>query len=291
MECQRLASVRHGTDVADDGFEACVSTESLQNFADDELEQAELNCVACLHDMMGEGMMEQPDTCACFIQDGLTACYANKSFNKGRGKGSKGKYPIRPSNLSIKDRRKKLQEWKAKSECKACGLKGHWRGDRQCTMTKTAQLSVRDLSSITGSSQYAVADCTVCFDDQDDGETLTAFVAICIDDGNDEDDDTEFIPTALVAIRTTSPLPKPVAKPKEKRHISFVIDEEPAPMDWEFPEAVPEPPGSRDKFTAGKIAGSTFIDVTMKQPDHYIACKKAKTLTAENRNYVDWVDK
>ena len=81
----------------DDGFEAYASTELSQNFAEDELEQAELNCVACLHDMMGECMMEQPDTCACFIQYGLTACFANNPFNKGRGKGSKGKYPIRPS--------------------------------------------------------------------------------------------------------------------------------------------------------------------------------------------------
>ena len=109
----------------DDGFEAYVSNGLEQKFSEDEWEQIELNCVACLHDMMGEDMMLQPETSANFVQEGLTALYASKcGFGKGRSKGpgrGKGKYPIRPSNLTIEDRRKKLAELKAKSECKACG--------------------------------------------------------------------------------------------------------------------------------------------------------------------------
>ena len=83
--------------------------------------------------MMGEDMLCSPDMCAHFFQDGSTAYIGTKS--KGKSKGSKGRYPIRPSNLPVEDRRKKLQELKQKSECKACGRKGHWRDDKQCTMT------------------------------------------------------------------------------------------------------------------------------------------------------------
>ena len=133
----------------DDGFEAYVAKELEQNFAADEWDQIELNCVACLHDMMGDDMMLQSDCCANFVQEGLTALYAPKGgYGKGQGKAGgkgagKGRYPIRPSNLTIEDRRKKLAELKAKSECKACGRKGHWRGDKQCTMTKEVRLSIR----------------------------------------------------------------------------------------------------------------------------------------------------
>ncbi len=35
-----------------------------------------------------------------------------KGKGKGDGKGKNGKYPVRPSNLSIEERRKKLKELK-----------------------------------------------------------------------------------------------------------------------------------------------------------------------------------
>ena len=41
-------------------------------------------------------------------------------------------YRPRPSNLSVEDRRKKLQEIKNKSTCKVCGRRGHWAGDKEC---------------------------------------------------------------------------------------------------------------------------------------------------------------
>jgi hypothetical protein len=98
--------------------------------ADDALEAAELECVACLYQVLGPNCMDDPEACSCFIQDGATAFLANKSGKKGSGKRGKGKYPVRPSNLTIEDRRKKLKELKAKTECKDCGRRGHWKGDK-----------------------------------------------------------------------------------------------------------------------------------------------------------------
>ena len=45
--------------------------------------------------------------------------YKSKGSGKGKKKG-KG-YPVRASNLSIEDRRKKLADLKARTECKDCG--------------------------------------------------------------------------------------------------------------------------------------------------------------------------
>ena len=104
-----------------------------------------------MYDALGPECLDSPDRCANFIQEGATAF---RAFGKGKGKGKskgkgKGKYPVRPSNLSIEDRRKKLQELKSRTECKECGRKGHWKGDKECTMNtqKTGYLAVKSSSS------------------------------------------------------------------------------------------------------------------------------------------------
>ena len=64
---------------------------------------------------------------------------ANLSFGKEKGKGkgkSKGRYPVRPSHLSLEDRRRRLRELKA--EYCACGRKGHWVHDRECAKSPSS---------------------------------------------------------------------------------------------------------------------------------------------------------
>jgi len=91
---------------------------------DDPVDRAEMECMACVHDMIGDDAWSYPEHCAKFIQEGAAAYAAHKG-GKGKGKRKgKGKYPIRPSNLSIEDRRKKLAELKAKTECRDCGRVG-----------------------------------------------------------------------------------------------------------------------------------------------------------------------
>jgi hypothetical protein len=126
-------------DVVADTFNAYVTEEwskrySEENMAETALEAAELDCVALLSNNLGADCFEYPETPSDFIQSGAVAFLTGRK-GKGKGKG-KGKHPLRPSNLSIEDRRKKLKELKAKTECKDCGRKGHWRGDKECTMQK-----------------------------------------------------------------------------------------------------------------------------------------------------------
>ena len=54
-----------------------------------------------------------------------------KGKGKAKGKG-KGKSKVVRSNLTLDQRRAKLQEVKARSRCLRCGGLGHWAGDSQC---------------------------------------------------------------------------------------------------------------------------------------------------------------
>jgi hypothetical protein len=103
-------------DYIDGDYSAYVAQEwSAKWEVEDSHECAELECVACLFDVLGPDCTKDPDVCAEFIQNGTAAFVATKGKGKGKGKGSgkSGKYPVRLSNLSIADRRKKLQELKA----------------------------------------------------------------------------------------------------------------------------------------------------------------------------------
>ena len=103
---------------------------------DDPIEAAELDGVAFVAQQASylgaapQDCMNDPESCADIIQE-CSAAYIAKG-GKGKGKG-KGNYPVRPSNLSIEDRRKMLAKLKAKTPCKDCGRKGHWRGESWAT--------------------------------------------------------------------------------------------------------------------------------------------------------------
>jgi len=80
------------------------------------------------------------DAYAAFAEAVQLQCAAYAALGKASGKGkSKGKFPGKPSRfpvvksqLSIEDRKKRLQEIKSKSKCLKCGQIGHWSGDPIC---------------------------------------------------------------------------------------------------------------------------------------------------------------
>ena len=69
-----------------------------------------------------------------------------RTRRKGKGKDKKGKskgkskssqrYPLRHSNLTLEDRKRRLAMLKAETACRDCGRKGHLSGDAACTMKK-----------------------------------------------------------------------------------------------------------------------------------------------------------
>ena len=67
-----------------------------------------------------------PEVSAQLVQAYVQAYLSfGKEKGKGKGKGqSKSRYRVRPSHLSLEDRRR-LRKLKAKTACRACGRKGH----------------------------------------------------------------------------------------------------------------------------------------------------------------------
>ena len=103
--------------------------------------------MAHLSEMLGDDCRD-PASVAEFAQNGAVA-YLSNAKSKGKGKGG-ARYPIRPSNLSIEDRRRKLADLKEKAHCKDCGRRGHWKGDAKCTVSKTQQQPRTALKEKTG---------------------------------------------------------------------------------------------------------------------------------------------
>jgi hypothetical protein len=61
-----------------------------------------------------------------------------KEKSKGKTKDGKGKN--RPQ-LSVEDRKRRLQELKSRTNCQSCGQKGHWAGDACCPKNGTGSSS------------------------------------------------------------------------------------------------------------------------------------------------------
>ncbi len=114
--------------------------------AESQLEAAQLESLAFLCEAHGdEDIEEAAQVSADFVQGQSTAYVGSFKDYKARKKGKgKGGYPVRPSNMSIQDRRKKLQELKSRTNCKKCGRRGHWAGDPNCTVGKKESSVVKD---------------------------------------------------------------------------------------------------------------------------------------------------
>ena len=94
---------------------------------DDEIHETDL---AALLGNSGENP-EADDALAEALQLDAVAMVAWQRFN-GKGKGkSKG------NNLSLEERKKRLAELKSRTNCQACGARGHWAGDH--TSSKNAK--------------------------------------------------------------------------------------------------------------------------------------------------------
>ena len=129
---------------------------------DDEIHEMDL---AALLSNSGEDP-EADDALADALQLDAVAMVAWQRFNgkgKSKGKGKikgKGKGKYKGNNLSLEERRKRLAELKSRTNCQACGARGHWAGDDVCPKNakneSTLQSPARAYLTIGGE--------TSCFD-------------------------------------------------------------------------------------------------------------------------------
>ena len=101
---------------------------------DDEIHQTDF---AALLGNSGEDP-EADDALAEALQLDAVAMVAWQRFNgKGKSKGKekvkgKGKGKNKGNNLSLEERKKRLADLKSRTNCQACGARGHWAGDDTC---------------------------------------------------------------------------------------------------------------------------------------------------------------
>lgn len=121
------------------------------------VEAAEIGAHALNAEPIGEEALFDPNSAADLMQ-----AHALLAQEKGKGKGAgKSLYPVRPSHLSVQDRRAKFANLKRRTECKYCGRPGHWSSDPEYPAkkgsasssgsgTKTAHTSARRQFRIKG---------------------------------------------------------------------------------------------------------------------------------------------
>ena len=160
-------------------------------------EAAQLDAIALLADTWDSKL--DPEVSAQLVQANVRAHF---SFGKEKGKGKgKGKFPVRSSRLPLSNRRRQLKELRERTEFNACGRKGHWAHDYECTMspfslfpepqTCTARVTTRQHLS---SQPVKVTTCFVLDDCGDDSETFA----------NTVDGEVSF---SMEPTRQTSPTP------------------------------------------------------------------------------------
>ena len=147
-------------------------------------EAAELDAIALLAGTWNDDL--DPEASAQMAQASAQAYFSfgNNKRKKGKSKGKcRGQYPVQPSHLSLEDRRRRLRELKAKTECRAFGRKGHWANDRECAMsssisstrnqTRTARMATRQQLT-DGANQDGA--CCVFTEYNDDPDTSAYMV-------------------------------------------------------------------------------------------------------------------
>ena len=74
----------------------------------------------------------------------------------------------------------------------------------------------------------------------------------------------------------TIELPKPVAAASPPRSSRPRDEPDTTAMEWTFPDGLPEPPGSDQRFgntfkgDSSSLCGRRYIDVTMEFPEQYL---------------------
>ena len=159
------------------------------------------------------------------------------SFKKGY---TRGRYPIRYSNVSVADRRAKLEELKKKTGCNDCWRRGHWKGDPSCPAAKD-----KANNSKVKKQQVSQVKMTII------REEVEEFTLIA----SDTEDEGEVAHTANMAMRGSS-----------SRHVTFqsIAREAMTESVEEWTEV--DVPSLNPKFKAGTFKGKFFMDVVREFP-------------------------
>ena len=285
-------------DYAEDEPEAEVS---------DEHEAGQLNALADVLEEFADDDLQDAGYVSTLIQTHSTAMNAWGNRGKGKGKrkgkkkfgpkptanfGSSAKkpgYPVKQSTLSIQDRRKKLQELKAKSKCRRCGETGHWQGDPACkgTVKPTARLAI---AAAAYHSHEAL-----CPYHSDDSPTGRYARNVSMDDGDDAEVSTSLVAVVQKVTYGESANPEEIALPASPQIVNM-SDSPGVFPDTDHPDDHVSDlhycvEGNTTKITWGKYRGKTYGYVLQHHTSYVVWAKKLKDPSTQIQDLLDWCDK
>ena len=205
------------------------------------------------------------------------------SFGKDKGKGQgkakgkgKGRCLFRLSQLSLEDPRRRLKELKAKTECRACGRKGHRANDCACAMsssssstpnqTRTARMTTRQ--QLTNQANQ-VGVCVVLNEYSDDPDTSAYMV------GQNVLSPTE--PTASAAVDTKD----------TATFNASVMDDNDETWSTEADHST----GWKKTFKSGTYRGMLHGIVLRGNPKQVVSLSKAESVPRSMREFLSWAQR
>ena len=129
-------------DLQDAAYPALGQSPDDESWVDDEEVAMQLNAYTAVSEEIGVDDIDEDYAEAVQLAYAATNTLSTaKGKGKGKDKGGKGKSGSKlvKSNLTIADRKAKLQELKSKSRCLRCGVVGHWAGDAECRFKGNAK--------------------------------------------------------------------------------------------------------------------------------------------------------
>ncbi|OLP90155.1 hypothetical protein AK812_SmicGene28317 [Symbiodinium microadriaticum] len=131
-------------DLQEAAYPALGSPPDDESWIDDEEVAMQLNAYTAVSEEIGVDDIDEDYAEAVQLAYAATNTLSTakgKGKGKGKDKGGKGKSggKLVKSNLTIADRKAKLQELKSKSRCLRCGVVGHWAGDAECRFKGNAK--------------------------------------------------------------------------------------------------------------------------------------------------------
>ncbi|OLP87405.1 hypothetical protein AK812_SmicGene31376 [Symbiodinium microadriaticum] len=129
-------------DLQEAAYPALGQSPDDESWVDDEEVAMQLNAYTAVSEEIGADDIDEDYAEAVQLAYAATNTLSTaKGKGKGKDKSGKGKSggKLVKSNLTIADRRAKLQELKSKSRCLRCGVVGHWAGDAECRFKGNAK--------------------------------------------------------------------------------------------------------------------------------------------------------
>ena len=265
-------------DLQEAAYPALGSPPDDESWVDDEEVAMQLNAYTAVSEEIGVDDIDEDYAEAVQLAYAATNTLSTakgKGKGKGKDKGGKGKSggKLVKSNLTIADRKAKLQELKSKSRCLRCGVVGHWAGDAECRFKGNAKGAAGKPSATPAQSGGAPKpappkpQACMAVEESDDDE-----VVILSNSGSQAH--------GYMAMKTSSTKTgkgSGVLAPRMRRsEASATMRDSP-------------PPGSSTLFTFGQHRGLTYERVVHTYPGYVLWGQREKCPSKNLADFLAWV--